>query len=165
MNKIKEKVNSWKEWAKTHRNKLIVSASLIAALWIGTLWYTYSTRETRMHNVNDEKMSKEIFANVDKLKNVERVIFTSAWGKEEIFATVNHDTEENIVISHRDINVIINPIDKKVVGYDARWAITIDIDEGDINEKYKPRYLDDESINNIVNMCINGCIDFKSKLD
>jgi hypothetical protein len=32
MNKLSQKIDSWKEWAKSHKNKLIVSASLIAAL-------------------------------------------------------------------------------------------------------------------------------------
>lgn len=101
-----------------------------------------------MHYMSDDKKSLELFANIEKLKNTKSVTFISGSGigKAEVFATISHDADE-IVIHHGDVRVKIDSHDKEVLG-------TRD------NEKY----LDDETIYNVVDMCVHGTPDYKAEL-
>jgi hypothetical protein len=110
-----------------------------------------------MHTIKDKEQAEKVFDNVDKLKNVSYVYFVSVGGdgKRERWAIINHDYDGNIIISHKDIEVKVNPDTKKVLGYDKTGKMDFSNRRGRY-PKYLPKYLDDQAIGTILDICANG---------
>jgi hypothetical protein len=111
-----------------------------------------------MHKIDDSKLSEQIFVDADQLKTATKVYFyPTSNSPGSLFAEVSYDDKGDMVVSHDDIVVKINLDNKTAIGYDLNGMFSLDNPD-----KTYPKYLDDETIGNILNMCVNGTPDFAS---
>jgi len=102
----------------------------------------------------NEQERQEILTKASKLAGHKYVILTSDWWKAEKFATINTLQDGSLQIFTNTKVIMINPKTKKIESNDhvtffSQWK-----------EIARDEKVDNETVKNIVDMCINWCSQF-----